>query len=110
MGNYKQKLKGMGWRELEVNSEKRGAGDTQGKRNKVKKPRRSETNFLPDLPQGRDSKSFEEDGPGDDVASTCVLKLWGLTDSISNAGTHYRLWCMLQPAVLYTSHQMEIVV
>ncbi len=33
----------------------------RGKRNKVKKPRRSETNFLPDLPQGRDSRSLEED-------------------------------------------------
>ncbi|RXN12037.1 sterile alpha motif domain-containing 3-like protein [Labeo rohita] len=61
MGNYRQKLKGVGCRELEVNSEKRGAGDTRGKRNKVKKPRRSETNFLPDLPQGRDSRSLEED-------------------------------------------------
>uniref|UniRef100_A0A3Q0RR89 Uncharacterized protein n=1 Tax=Amphilophus citrinellus TaxID=61819 RepID=A0A3Q0RR89_AMPCI len=29
------------------------------KRNKVKKPRRSETNFLPDLPQGRDLKNLE---------------------------------------------------
>ncbi|KAL0192929.1 hypothetical protein M9458_011225, partial [Cirrhinus mrigala] len=38
---------------LEVNSEKRGAGDTRGKRNKVKKPRH--------LPQGRDSRSLEED-------------------------------------------------
>ncbi|XP_071327493.1 uncharacterized protein [Trachinotus anak] len=61
MGNYRQKLKGVGCRELEVNSEKRGAGDTRGKRNKVKKPRRSETNFLPDLPQGRDIRSLEED-------------------------------------------------
>ncbi|KAK0134874.1 Sterile alpha motif domain-containing protein 3 [Merluccius polli] len=61
MGNYRQKLKAAGCRELMVNSEKRGPGDTRGKRNKVKKPRRSETNFLPDLPQGRDSRSLEED-------------------------------------------------
>ncbi|XP_062416872.1 uncharacterized protein LOC119214549 [Pungitius pungitius] len=61
MGNYRQKLKAVSCREMEVNSEKRGAGDTRGKRNKVKKPRRSETNFLPDLPQGRDSRSLEED-------------------------------------------------
>lgn len=61
MGNYRHKLKGVGCRELEVNSEKSGAGDTRGKRNKVKKPRWSETNFLPDLPQGRDSRSLEED-------------------------------------------------
>lgn len=61
MGNYRQKLRDAGCQELKVNSEKRGPGDTRGKRNKVKKPRRSETNFLPDLPQGRDPKNLEED-------------------------------------------------
>ncbi|XP_048880258.1 sterile alpha motif domain-containing protein 3-like [Brienomyrus brachyistius] len=61
MGNYRQKLRDAGCRELMVNSEKRGSEDMRGKRNKVKKPRRSETNFLPDLPQGRDLRHLEEE-------------------------------------------------
>ena len=61
MGNYRQKLREAGCQELMVNSEKRGPGDTRGKRNKVKKPRRSETNFFPDLPQGRDRQDLEEE-------------------------------------------------
>ncbi len=56
MGNYRQKLRDAGCQELKVNSEKRGFGEMRGKRNKVKKPRRCETNFLPDLPQGKDRK------------------------------------------------------
>lgn len=60
MGNYRQKLRDAGCQELQVNSEKRGLGETRGKRNKVKKPRRCETNFLPDLPQGKDRESLEK--------------------------------------------------
>lgn len=42
MGNYRQKLRDAGCRELKVNSEKRGPEDSRGKRNKVKKlPSRS---------------------------------------------------------------------
>nr|XP_054586819.1 uncharacterized protein LOC129152454 [Nothobranchius furzeri]XP_054586820.1 uncharacterized protein LOC129152454 [Nothobranchius furzeri] len=61
MGNYRQKLRDAGCQELKINSDKRGSGDTRGRRNKVKKPRRSETNFLPDLPQGRDIKKLDEE-------------------------------------------------
>lgn len=61
MGNYRQKLRDAGCQELKVNSEKRGLGETRGKRNKVKKPRRCETNFLPDLPQGKDRESLEKE-------------------------------------------------
>lgn len=61
MDSYRQKLRDAGCQELKVNSEKRGPGDTRGKRNKVKKPRRSETNFFPDLPQGIDLKYLEEE-------------------------------------------------
>uniref|UniRef100_A0A671PRC5 PB1 domain-containing protein n=1 Tax=Sinocyclocheilus anshuiensis TaxID=1608454 RepID=A0A671PRC5_9TELE len=61
MGNYRQKLRDAGCQELKVNSEKRGLGKTRGKRNKVKKPRRCETNFLPHLPQGKDRESLEEE-------------------------------------------------
>lgn len=61
MGNYRQKLRDAGCQELKVNSERRGLGETRGKRNKVKKPRRCETNFLPDLPQGKDRESLEKE-------------------------------------------------
>uniref|UniRef100_A0A672MGJ6 PB1 domain-containing protein n=1 Tax=Sinocyclocheilus grahami TaxID=75366 RepID=A0A672MGJ6_SINGR len=50
MGNYRQKLRDAGCQELKVNSEKRGLGETRGKRNKVKKPRR-----------GKDRESLEEE-------------------------------------------------
>ncbi|KAA0710011.1 hypothetical protein E1301_Tti018248 [Triplophysa tibetana] len=46
---------------MKVNSEKRGLGETRGKRNKVKKPRRCETNFLPNLPQGKDRESLDKE-------------------------------------------------
>ncbi|XP_065131505.1 uncharacterized protein [Paramisgurnus dabryanus] len=61
MGNYRQKLRDAGCQELKVNCERRGLGETRGKRNKVKKPRRCETNFLPDLPQGKDRESLEKE-------------------------------------------------
>ncbi|XP_026103989.1 uncharacterized protein LOC113075485 [Carassius auratus] len=61
MGNYRQKLRDAGCQELKVNSESRGLGETRGKRNKVKKTRRCETNFLPDLPQGKDRESLEKE-------------------------------------------------
>ncbi|XP_047668779.1 sterile alpha motif domain-containing protein 3-like [Tachysurus fulvidraco] len=61
MGNYRQKLRDAGCQELKVNSEKRGLGETRRKRNKVKKPRRCETNFLPDLPQGKDQESLDKE-------------------------------------------------
>ncbi|KAI7808603.1 hypothetical protein IRJ41_009231 [Triplophysa rosa] len=61
MGNYRSKLRDAGCNELQVNSTKRGTGGVQGQQNKVKKPKRSETNFLPDLPAGRDQKTLEHE-------------------------------------------------
>lgn len=61
MGNYRQKLRDAGCQERNVNSKKRGPEDTRGKINKVKKLRWSETNFFPDLPQGRYRKNLEEE-------------------------------------------------
>ncbi|KAL0152285.1 hypothetical protein M9458_052008, partial [Cirrhinus mrigala] len=61
MGNYRQKLRDAGCQELKLNTEKRGLGETREKRNKVKKPRQCETNFLPDIPQGKDQESLEKD-------------------------------------------------
>lgn len=62
MGNYRSKLRDAGCKELKVNSAKRSLeGGLQGLRNKVKKPKRSETNFLPDYPSGKDQKTLEHD-------------------------------------------------
>lgn len=61
MGNYRSKLRDAGCKELKVNSAKRGLEGLQGQRNKVKKPKRSETNFLPDHPSGKDQKTLEHE-------------------------------------------------
>ena len=58
MGNYRQKLRDAGCQELEINSEKRGSGGMRGKRNKVKKPRWSETNIIPDFPLQKSMKRW----------------------------------------------------
>ncbi|CAM4491096.1 unnamed protein product [Leuciscus chuanchicus] len=61
IGNYRSKLRDAGCKELKVNSAKRGIEGLQGQRNKVKKPKRSETNFLPDHPSGKDQKTLEHE-------------------------------------------------
>ncbi|XDV38259.1 hypothetical protein PO909_007703 [Leuciscus waleckii] len=61
MGNYRSKLRDVGCKELKVNTAKRGIEGLQGQRNKVKKPKRSETNFLPDHPSGKDQKTLEHE-------------------------------------------------
>lgn len=61
MSNYRQKVRNAGCQELKVYSEKIGLRETRGKQNKVKKPRQCETNFLPDLPQGKDRESLEKE-------------------------------------------------
>lgn len=55
MGNFRQKLRIAGCTSVSV---KRSADGT-GK--KIKKPRRSETNFLPNMPDGETTSSLEED-------------------------------------------------
>ncbi|KAJ7988525.1 hypothetical protein DPEC_G00324480 [Dallia pectoralis] len=58
MGNFRLKLRIAGCSELTVNSEKRrGVGNKS--KGKMKKPRRSETNFLPVLPEGKTTTSLE---------------------------------------------------
>ncbi|XP_077086628.1 uncharacterized protein LOC143738529 [Siphateles boraxobius] len=54
MGNFRQKLRVAGCPALSVST------DGTGKR-RLKKPRRSETNFLPDMPEGETTSSLEEE-------------------------------------------------
>ncbi len=51
MGNFRQKLRTAGFPELSVNGD-RSTKDLGGRKRKLKKPRRSETDFLPVLPKG----------------------------------------------------------
>ncbi|XP_026068469.1 sterile alpha motif domain-containing protein 3-like [Carassius auratus] len=54
MGNFRQKLRVAGCPTVSLSTN--GAGKKQ-----LKKPRRSETNFLPDMPDGETSSSLEEE-------------------------------------------------
>ncbi|KAM3621420.1 uncharacterized protein V6R79_010927 [Siganus canaliculatus] len=57
MGNLRQKYRIAGCSELTVNRKRTAGQETR----KMKKARRSETNFLPDFPQGRSANSLEEE-------------------------------------------------
>lgn len=59
MGNLRQKYRIAGCPELSVNR-KSSAGAGEGSR-KLKKAKRSEINFLPDIPQGRTPNSLEDE-------------------------------------------------
>ncbi|XP_062315936.1 uncharacterized protein LOC134019259 [Osmerus eperlanus] len=57
MGNFRQKLRLAGCPELNINSRSSG---TPGK-GKLKRARKSEVNFLPDIPEGKTQRSLEEE-------------------------------------------------
>ena len=55
MGNYRNKLRAAGCSELQVN--RRSSGPKQ----KTKKAKKAEVNFLPDFPEGRTQNVLEEE-------------------------------------------------
>lgn len=57
MGNFRQKLRIAGCAELAVNGQKRSASGDKAR--VIKKPKKSEVNFLPDFPEGKSSNSLE---------------------------------------------------
>lgn len=63
MGNFRSKMRAAGMADVVVNSNKcmkrRTDDDTSSPR--IKKPKRSETNFLPNFPLGEDKTSLEKD-------------------------------------------------
>ncbi len=61
MGNLRSKLRRCGIADLSVNSKKRTQQNPEGEPSgkSVKRPRSSETNFLPDFPQGQDASTLE---------------------------------------------------
>lgn len=84
MGNFRQRLRIAGCPELSVNSDK-NTQDMGGKKHKMKKPRRSETNFLPMLPRGMTASSQEKER---DFMQSEVMKRrpdWALIDNAMTA-------------------------
>ncbi|XP_048019948.1 sterile alpha motif domain-containing protein 3-like [Megalobrama amblycephala] len=79
MGNFRSKLRDAGCPELTVTSEKCHASDR--KKYKVKKPRRSETNFLPDLPAGSSYTALETERKDIQCEMTKKNPDWHLIDA-----------------------------
>nr|XP_046235721.1 uncharacterized protein LOC124054096 [Scatophagus argus] len=62
MGNYHTKLRRSGMADVSVNGNKRGKDFPDGDptSSKIKRPKRSETNFLPNFPDGENTASLEK--------------------------------------------------
>lgn len=62
MGNYRQKLRRVGFPEVAVNGGRRSKHrpDNEHARSNIKRARRAEVNFLPNFPQGEDEASLEK--------------------------------------------------
>lgn len=60
MGNFRQKLREAGCPELKINSLNSRSSSTSGKRT-LKRARKSEVNFLPDIPEGKTKHSLDEE-------------------------------------------------
>lgn len=61
MGNYRTKMRQLGWPDVTVNSGKRGKPNADGEPSdkNIKKPRKGEVNFLPEFPNGMDVAGLE---------------------------------------------------
>uniref|UniRef100_A0A8C1HNB5 Uncharacterized protein n=1 Tax=Cyprinus carpio carpio TaxID=630221 RepID=A0A8C1HNB5_CYPCA len=61
MGNLRNKMRKIGCLEVAVNAGKRSQSrpENEPSHSKIKKPRRSEVNYLPNFPQGEDEASLE---------------------------------------------------
>lgn len=61
MGNYRTKLRKAGCEDVAINGGKRSKSNPQGESSSknIKRPKRGEANYLPNLPEGRDETSLE---------------------------------------------------
>ncbi|XP_071395666.1 uncharacterized protein [Centroberyx affinis] len=59
MGNYRSKLRGLGCPELDVNSLRKKRPQDKAPAKNIKKPKKSEVNYLPPIPQGETEESLE---------------------------------------------------
>ncbi|KAI7790665.1 hypothetical protein IRJ41_017989 [Triplophysa rosa] len=62
MGNYRNKLRRAGCMEVAVNAGKRSktSPDNEPSHSNIKRARRAKVNYLPDLPQGHDASTLEQ--------------------------------------------------
>ncbi|XP_049897557.1 uncharacterized protein LOC126388491 [Epinephelus moara] len=61
MGNYRYKLRGLGCPELDMNSPRKKRPHEKAPAKNVKKPKKSEVNYLPAHPQGETEESLESE-------------------------------------------------
>lgn len=61
MANYRTKLRKAGCKDVAINGGKRSKGNPEGESSSknIKRPRRGEANYLPNLPEGHDETSLE---------------------------------------------------
>lgn len=59
--NYRTKLQKAGCEDVAINGGKRSKGNPEGESSSknIKRPKRGETNYLPNLPEGHDETSLE---------------------------------------------------
>uniref|UniRef100_A0A8D0CTD9 Sterile alpha motif domain containing 3 n=1 Tax=Sander lucioperca TaxID=283035 RepID=A0A8D0CTD9_SANLU len=67
MGNYRTKLRKAGCAEVAINRGKKGAPEMASK--SLKRPKRFEVNYLPDLPEGQNEDRLEVERNGTVIAS-----------------------------------------
>nr|XP_057910115.1 uncharacterized protein LOC131105724 [Doryrhamphus excisus] len=63
MANYRTKLRKAGCEDVSINGGKRSKGNPEGDSSSknIKRPKRGEANYLPNLPEGHDETSLEND-------------------------------------------------
>uniref|UniRef100_A0AAR2LEI7 PB1 domain-containing protein n=1 Tax=Pygocentrus nattereri TaxID=42514 RepID=A0AAR2LEI7_PYGNA len=62
MGNYRSKMRALGHEDVKVNAEKRGRNNPNGEpaHKNIKKPKKGEVNYLPNIPDGHNNTSLED--------------------------------------------------
>lgn len=59
VGNYRTKMKASGWADVTVHGKRRDSPNGEPSSRTIKKPKRSETNFLPNFPEGQNAETLE---------------------------------------------------
>lgn len=62
MGNYRSKMRALGHEDVKVNAGKRGRNTPNGEppHKNIKKPKKGEVNYLPNIPDGHNNTSLED--------------------------------------------------
>ncbi len=61
MGNFRSKMRNLGYPDVTINGGRRGTNNPEGmpSRKHIKKPKKCEINFLPNFPEGHNDDSLE---------------------------------------------------